>query len=356
MAAGIVNLTLVAMLACLSRLSEASLDVSREASTCVGDEKCRQNNASKSGDAMLQFRKSLQERKSEEEPNAFPSVVKVGRGLCRQTGLIGANWHGDETADQVDLIAPARINWEHMDRTECEETAKTSSNALGFAILYYPWSASKQDRCTIYFSESSIGRQPGECMKSTLTDGSSTWPCYKSLPRDPDRDKEAPAKWGGTYYDFYDYYYYFTADPEKLEVAGPYEINVAVYYYFYYTCFKLEESTADYVITQNLYNCGEENGYTPILSKEECQAAGDALGLGLTVKETSHPNDPIGCVLFGETCATTYQRQPCNPYNKGALRWNGDSGTTVWTRTERNVICKNVKDHTYAQIDAADVD
>lgn len=297
---------------------------------------------------MLQFKKDLQERKSDDGavPNAFPSAIKLGRGDCRQAGLISNMMKGFEDYDeeQVDLIAPARTEPAFMTPTECEEKAKTYSNALGFRTVVRPW-RTEENSCTIFFPENSPELLPGTCTKSFLTNGAPLGPCARSFPRDPDRDRDAPAKDKGPFYDFYDYYYYFSSSAANLAVPGPYKIDYASWafsgYYFFHTCYKFEESTADYALTNSRYSCEEGFGYEPIPSKEECQAAGDALGLDLTVRETSDEKDPKGCFLFGEVCAAQFS-DTC-AYNGGALRWNGDSGTTAGTRKNRNAICKNVK-------------
>merc|ERR1711972_223341 len=259
----------------------------------------------------------------------------------------------------MDVVRPAFSHRTKEGQAECEEEAKTYSNALGFSY------ALEKKACNIYFSEKAPDMRGGECFKTLDEWGMFVSPCKNVTARDPNRDKNAPSKFAGEDMEFYSIYYYYSFAPmympynesrasSKLAVPGPYTIDTAsfriscgdykrgiidlCYFYSYYTCFKFEESNADYAVTQNLYSCGRGNGYEPISSKEECQAAGDALGLGLKVKDTKDPSrgkDPQGCFLV---------EHKGWKYNPGALRWNGNSGTTVWTRAKRSVICKTIKE------------
>jgi len=90
-----------------------------------------------------------------------------------------------------------------------------------------------------------------------------------------------------------------------------------------------ESKVPDFVITENSFSC--EEGNEPIISKKACQAAGDALGLGLKVKDWSNPKDPKGCFIFG---------QAGSKYGGSALRWNtNENALRSGKRQKRSAIC-----------------
>lgn len=309
--------TVIAILTCSSWLSKASLDELSEESTYDGDKECHGKVGSKSADAMLQTKSFLQGERFDDagagpEENKLPSAVKVGEGMCLETRP-DSNLGG--WLDGTEYIRPPHITiGGPITASECEMAARTHSDALGFSFYFYStWGYGKKSSCSIFLPD--CEDESDSCVNATCRiDGGSR--CWHS----------------------YDYYYSFV----HPDAPGPYQIDRAVWtYYAYSTCYTFEDSTADFVITQNHYTCEEANGLLPISSKEACQAAGDALGLGLSVKEKPSPKDPVGCFIVGTTCK--HGDECHNQYNPGALRWSSDVGTTEWTRKKRNVICKAIK-------------
>jgi len=222
MATRFAKFTVIAMLAWSSWLSEASLDESREASACVADKECHGKVGSKSGDAMLQMKSHLQGERSDNR-----SVEWVGYGNCVEYRVDSRLGWG---SDGKEYIRPPRtVKYGPTSKRECEETARTYSDALGFSLFLDYWDYDQASDCSIFLPECEDDLYYRSCGVCVFVEGSNCW----KGPFEDDND--------------YYYSYYYNVVPgafDHPQASGPYKIDDAIQYYwqyYYTTCFKFQE-------------------------------------------------------------------------------------------------------------------